>query len=255
MKYTHIRNATALLTYDEVSFLVDPYFSAKGEGLSYSAGTTRSPTADLPMPIEDIIEKATAVLVTHLHEDHFDIVAKAGLPKDMPILCTLPLVNELSLLGFANIVTIEPGMSWRGVNFMPVRAQHGPEHVLYRMGHVTGYVLRAPGEPSLYLMSDTILVDHVREAILREKPDVLVMNAGGAYSRGKDGPIIMDAEQVVEAMRLAPSTKGLAVHLEATDHCRVTRATLAVHVAAELSVASRLIIPSDGETILLQTSR
>jgi L-ascorbate metabolism protein UlaG (beta-lactamase superfamily) len=253
MKYTHIRNATALLAYNEVTFLVDPYFTARGDGLSYSGGAVRSPTADLPLSVDDIIARATAVLVTHLHEDHFDVVAKARLPKDLPILCTLPLVNELSLLGFSNVVALEPGMTWRGVTFIPVRAQHGPEHVLYRMGHVMGYVLRAAGEPSLYLMSDTILVDHVREAIAREKPDVLVMNAGGAFSRGKDGPIIMDAEQVIEAMQLAPSAKGIAVHLDATDHCRVTRASLCQHASAHPDIANRLIIPADGETVVLET--
>jgi L-ascorbate metabolism protein UlaG (beta-lactamase superfamily) len=255
MKYTHIRNATALLAYEDVTFLVDPYFSPKGAGASYSGGSTRSPVVDLPLSIDDILGRAAAVLVTHLHEDHFDAEAKARLPKDMPILCTLPLVNELSLLGFANIVALEPGMTWRGVTFLPVRAQHGPEHVLYRMGHVMGYVLRAAGEPSLYLMSDTILVDHVREAIAREQPDVLVMNAGGAFSRGKDGPIIMDAEQVMEVMRLAPLAKGLAVHLEATDHCRVTRASLSAHAASDPTIARRLILPADGDTILLEAQR
>jgi L-ascorbate metabolism protein UlaG (beta-lactamase superfamily) len=251
MRYTHLRNATALLAYPEATLLVDPFFTAKGESASYSGSGVRSPIVELPRPVEDIIAAADVVLVTHLHEDHFDAVAKARLPRDMPILTTPPLVAELTLLGFSAVTPIEPGMEWRGVRLTPVRAQHGPEHVLYRMGHVMGYVLRADGEPSLYLMSDTILVPHIREAILAERPDVLVMNAGGAFSRGKDGPIIMDADQALEAMRLAPQARGVAVHLEATDHCRVTRASLREAARAHPDLDRRLLIPADGETFEL----
>ncbi|WP_232275798.1 MBL fold metallo-hydrolase [Paenibacillus sp. 481] len=44
----------------------------------------RNPTVDLPLPIEAIIQ-VDAVIVTHLHPDHFDAVATEVLSKDMQI--------------------------------------------------------------------------------------------------------------------------------------------------------------------------
>jgi L-ascorbate metabolism protein UlaG (beta-lactamase superfamily) len=250
MDYTHIRNATALLNYGGIRLLIDPWFAEKGTLPSFGGGE-RNPTVDLPLPVDETIAGADAVLVTHLHEDHFDAVAKQRLPKDMPILCTLPLMAELSLLGFTAVTPLDPGTVWRDVTITPVMAQHGPPQVLYRMGHVVGYVLRAKAEPALYLASDTILTDSVREVIRDEAPEVIVMNAGGAFSRGKDGPIIMDAAQVIEALALAPGATGIAVHLGATDHCRVTRQSLRAAAAEHSAIASRLLIPEDGETLTL----
>lgn len=252
MQYRHIRNATALLRYAGTSFLVDPYLAPRGQGPSYSHSDTRSPLVDLPLPVETLVAAADALLLTHMHEDHFDAVARTQLPRDLPILCTLPLVDELKLLGFTQVVPVEPDMVWRGVTLLPTRSQHGPPDVLYRMGHVVGFLLRAPGEPSVHLVGDTILVDHVRADLLAHRPDVLVLNAGGAFSRGVSGPIIMDAPQVVEALQLLPRAQAIAVHLGATDHCRVTRESLRSHVSGvDPSLMDRLHIPQDGETVAI----
>ena len=46
----------------------------------------QNPMVDLPEPIEDIIAGVDTVIVSHLHADHFDEVAKERLPKDLPII-------------------------------------------------------------------------------------------------------------------------------------------------------------------------
>ncbi|WP_407526201.1 MBL fold metallo-hydrolase [Methylobacterium oryzisoli] len=253
MRYHHLRNATALLTIGGRTLLIDPWLSDRGAGPSFGGTDQRSPIVDLPLLIASIIDQANGVLLTHVHEDHFDARAKADLPRSMPILCTVPLVGELSLLGFTSIVAVDPGSDWEGITITPVMAQHGPPHVLYRMGHVVGYVLSAKNEPTVYLAADTILTDTVRAVISSHRPDVIIVNAGGAFSRGKDGPIIMDAAQVAETLALAPSATVIAVHLEATDHGRVTRSSLRDYIeAADASASRRLLIPADGEAVSLR---
>ena len=46
-----------------------------------------NPLVDLPMPVEDIINGIDAVIVTHLHLDHWDDIAKEVLPKRNKIIC------------------------------------------------------------------------------------------------------------------------------------------------------------------------
>ena len=46
-----------------------------------------NPLVDLPMPVEDIINGIDAVIVTHLHLDHWDDIAKEVLPKEIKLFC------------------------------------------------------------------------------------------------------------------------------------------------------------------------
>jgi L-ascorbate metabolism protein UlaG (beta-lactamase superfamily) len=40
---------------------------------------------DLPLSIKEIIKGIDAVIVTHLHEDHWDKYASKSIPKSIPI--------------------------------------------------------------------------------------------------------------------------------------------------------------------------
>ncbi|MEO3584121.1 MBL fold metallo-hydrolase, partial [Phocaeicola vulgatus] len=66
------------------------------------------------------------------------------------------------------------------------------------------------------------------------------------------GPIIPDENEVMQILDELPShIKLIAVHMDAIDHCQTTRAILrneATHHEADMS---RLIIPEDGETVVL----
>jgi hypothetical protein len=53
---------------------------------------------------------------------------------------------------------------------------------------------------------------------------------------------------VIETARAAPRATVVAVHLEALNHCPVTRAELRAAVDAA-GVGARVAIPADGETL------
>ncbi len=42
-----------------------------------------NPLVNLPTSIDEIINNAVAVIVTHLSPDHYDYAAKKALPKDV----------------------------------------------------------------------------------------------------------------------------------------------------------------------------
>src|ERR1043166_1868448 len=46
-----------------------------------------NPLVELPEPPEALVARLDAVLVTHLHQDHFDDTARRLLPRDKPLLC------------------------------------------------------------------------------------------------------------------------------------------------------------------------
>src|SRR5687767_7289181 len=81
-----IRNATMRLTYNGHVILTDPYLGRKYSYLSLG-GREQNPTVELPLPTEQAINGVEMVLVSHLHNDHFDPAAWEVLPKDIPIFC------------------------------------------------------------------------------------------------------------------------------------------------------------------------
>ena len=127
-------------------------------------------------------------------------------------------------------------------------ALHGHGLVGRLMGPGVGFVLRLPGEPSLYLSGDTVLTDEVRTALERERPDVAVLHAGGAQL-DIGSPILMTLDEQLEFVQLAPG-RVIAVHLEALDHCGITRDTLDDALTAA-GVSDRVDTPADGQTIVV----
>ena len=115
------------------------------------------------------------------------------------------------------------------------------------MAPVSGFVLTAPGEPVLYLAGDTVWCDEVRAALDEHRPDVVVVNAGGARFNEGD-PIVMTAGDVVAVARHAPEAAVVAVHLEAVNHCLETRADLRQRVHDE-RLGGRVTVPEDGALV------
>ena len=61
-------------------------------------------------------------------------------------------------------------------------------------------------------------------------------------------PILMGAEDVVRVHRLAPDARIVAVHMEALDHCTVTRDDVRATAEAH-GIAESVDVPEDGETL------
>ncbi|MNT60177.1 Beta-lactamase superfamily domain protein [compost metagenome] len=115
------------------------------------------------------------------------------------------------------------------------------------MGTVSGFVIEAPGAPSVYLAGDTIWCPEVAQTIERHQPEVVVVNAGAAqFEFG--GPITMTATDVAAVCRAAPKAHVVAVHMDAINHCRLTRQALRAHLDQE-GLSERVLIPADGETL------
>ena len=87
---------------------------------------------------------------------------------------------------------------------------------------MSGFVL-----DDLYLAGDTVWYEAVEETIERFTPRVAIVNAAGA-SFLEGGLIVMGIDDVREVVARVPVV--VAVHMEALNHCHLSRADLAAAV-------------------------
>lgn len=247
-----IRSATLKLNYAGRTFVVDPMLSAKGEFRSF-AGVEKNPTVPLPLPVEEIKKNVEFVLVTHTHIDHFDPAASAAFDKSTQLYIQPTDAAFFVTEKFLNAKPVNDSIVDGNIAIHRTSGQHGKGAVGDRMGNVSGFVLKAAGHPTIYIVGDCIFTDEILGNIKHYDPDYIIVNAGGAFITNfqVDGPIIMDESQVVQTAASSAKAKVIAVHLEALDHCPVTRVSLRNKASFLRIGEDKLLIPKDGEIIKL----
>jgi L-ascorbate metabolism protein UlaG (beta-lactamase superfamily) len=251
MRLRLIRNATLAVQIAGRHLLVDPMLDPAGARppVENTPNPARNPLCELPEPAEVVVQGLHGILVTHLHRDHLDDTAIELLPPDVPVFCQPEDAETLHGHGFADVRPIEAALDWDGVRLARTPGRHGTGSLGASLGPVSGFVLAAAEEPTLYIAGDTIWCEEVRTALDEHRPDAVVVNAGGARFLEGD-PIVMTADDVVAVARHAPSARVIAVHLEAINHCLLTRADLHQRLHEE-RLADRVTVPEDGAEVPL----
>lgn len=255
MKITQLRNATVILEFGAHRILVDPMLAERGAlpALKFFSDRQRNPLIDLPAQAEALLESVTHCLITHCQKGHFDHLDRAGKrwlrERQIPVICTAHDAGYLHERGLNTLPLTAAhyeSLPFLGGQIRTVPCLHGRGMVGRMMEHGVGYQIELPGEPSLYLSGDTILTPDIVKFVKRFQPDVSLVPAGGArFDIG--GDIIMGVDDVIEFTRAAPGTV-VANHLQALNHCPVTRRELGA-AAARAGLGGRLRIPADGETL------
>ena len=237
MRLTLVRNATLILELDGRRILVDPMLDDAGARppVEGTRNPVANPTAPLPFPPEDVVRGVDAVVVTHRHRDHLDGRAEELLPREVPVFCQPEDEESLRGLGLDACAVVDE-VDWDGLRISRTPARHGHGEMAALLAPVSGFVL-----DGLYVAGDTVWYEGVEETIDRYLPRVAVVNAGGAeFEEG--GLIIMGIDDVREVAARVPTV--VAVHLEALNHCYLTRAVLR-------GALPDVLVPDDGETLEL----
>lgn len=249
MEIQLIRHATMVITMKGQRLLLDPMLGPPGtmSAIPGVKNTSDNPLTALPVDLASLLSPS-AILLTHTHRDHWDTVAMENLPGTTPVLCQPTDIEKLSKAGFTELLPVENSRTWQGLTIYRTGGQHGTGEMGRSMGPVSGFVLTAEGEPRLYITGDTIWCSEVETALAQYDPDIIICFAGEArFSRGD--PITMGQEDIARLCRLAPRARVIAVHLEAWNHCCLTRPELKEYLR-ENSLTGQVLVPDNGECLV-----
>ncbi|MCE0537124.1 MBL fold metallo-hydrolase [Kineosporia rhizophila] len=228
---TFIGNATTIIRLGGFTLLTDPNFLHRGQRAYLGKGLWTRRLTDPACSIADL-PPLNAIVLSHLHGDHFDRVARAELDREPPLITTPAAAQRLQRYGFRTH-GLESWTEHRlelGTEQLTVHAVPG-FHARGLLGMVLppvmGSVLEhrtADGQTRRILISgDTLTGDHVDE--IRERFghfDTAIVHLGG--TRVLMHTVTMDAVQGVDYLQRARPGQVIPVHY---DDYRVFRSPLA----------------------------
>ena len=218
---TFLGTATLVIRLGSFTVLTDPNFLHQGQRAYLGKGLwSRRLTEPVGRP--DQLPPLDAVVLSHLHGDHFDRVARRHLPRVMPVITTPQAAKKLDRWGFETRglrpwadETLTKGTETLTVRALPAIHARGLMGTL--LPPVMGSMLehRVDGVPGLrlYLSGDTLTGDHISEIARREPDiDVAVMHLGG--TRVLLHTVTMDADQGVDFLNRVRPRQAVPVHYD-----------------------------------------
>jgi L-ascorbate metabolism protein UlaG (beta-lactamase superfamily) len=258
---TFVGTATTVLRLGAFTLLTDPNFLHRGQRAYLGYGLTSKRLTE-PSLQPHQLPALDAVLLSHLHGDHFDRVARRGLPKDLQVVTTPQAARKLDRWGFrasTGLRTWQEHVFERGTERLRVTAVpavHGPGLVDRLMPQVMGSVveLEQAGTVTLrlYLTGDTLYRKRLAD-IQRRFPeiDAMVVHLGGTRIMGV--LLTMDGRQGADLVQLLEPRMTVPVH---TDDYTVFRSPLSDFCAevAHRDVRTEIRSVARGERISLRAA-
>lgn len=253
IKVRLIRHATLQVVINEKKILVDPFLAPKDtyDPIIWTSNGIRNPMVNLPFDeatLKELIRETDLVLVTHTHNDHWDVTAQQLIPKDKPIAGQVEDEAKFRQQGFTQVTALRDQVTWNGITITRTEGEHGTGEIGEKMAPVSGFVLQA-GKDSLYIAGDTIWCAAVQTALEKHRPTSLVLNTGAARFDMGD-PITMTASDVIQVAQHTPSNHIICVHMDTVNHCYLKRPQLDAELK-QAGLSGRYLIPADGEWIAL----
>jgi L-ascorbate metabolism protein UlaG (beta-lactamase superfamily) len=222
-----IGNATVLIQYQGLCVVTDPNFLHRGERVHLGYGLTAERLTEPAIPLQ-ALPPIDLVVLSDLHEDHFDQLVQQHLRHDVPIVTTKEAAERLGRLGFTqryglsrwDSLTVRKGAATLRITAMPAR--HGARAVAWLLPNVMGSVLDFAAGPSgsayrIYISGDTVVYDGLAQ-IPRRFPDIdlALLHLGGARLLGMFD-VSMDGADGVRMMRLIAPQRVIPLHTDDYD--------------------------------------
>ena len=219
-----VGNATVILRYAGFTILTDPNFLHRGDHVHLGHGMTAARRTDPALELEEL-QPIDFVILSHMHEDHFDREVERKLDRNLPIVTTPHAAADLTSKGFRAakaLNTWEPLTVSKGGARVRVRAMpgaHASGAVAKMMPPVMGSLLEFENSRGgvafrIYITGDTVLVDDLKE-IPRRFPDIdlALLHLGGTMFFGLL-LVTMDPKQGVEVIRLVKPKTAIPIHYD-----------------------------------------
>ncbi len=221
---TYLGGPSAVLEYGGLRFLLDPTFD---EPQTYEdPGSTPLVKTRGPALGPDEIGQIDVVLASH-HE-HPDNLDTRGAEFAMSAALVLSTQRAGDDLGSPVVGLAEWGHHAVGlVDITAMPALHGPPGSEEWVGPVIGYLLQAPGQPSVYISGDNASLDLVSEIADRYAPiGIAILFAGAARVAAIDAPLTLTSQDAARAAGLLQAGRVVGLHTEDWEHFSETRADL-----------------------------
>jgi L-ascorbate metabolism protein UlaG (beta-lactamase superfamily) len=254
-----IGTATAILRLGPFVLLTDPNFLHKGQRAYLGKGLVSKRLTEPSLQPRDLPD-LDVVLLSHLHGDHFDRIARRELPHDLPVLTTPAAARKLDRWGFSSTTglrtweseTLDDG-EWR-LTITAAPGVHGPGLARHLLPPVMGSVLELSRagrvELRVYISGDTLYRPWLAEVVDRHGPiDAAVLHLGGTRALGL--LVTMDADQGAALAGLLRPAVTVPVH---HDDYTVFRSPLEdfLRRCREESVPTEVRPVGRGETVSLR---
>ncbi len=254
LKIHHIRNATMLIETEKAVILIDPMLGEQGIMPPFTLfrhKARKNPTVALPKNTTSLLQKVTHCLITHRHPDHLDTAGiRFLINNNIPVICSIKDKNILQKKGLHIVQALKywEKQSFLGGTIEGIPAKHGYGFIAKPMGNVIGFYVKLPNKKSIYLSSDTIYTAAVAKVLKEYKPEISVL-ASGAAQFDVFKHLIMNVDDILKFIKNS-SGKVIANHLEAVNHCSLTRKKLR-NILIEHKVTTQVLIPEDGEVMVI----
>jgi L-ascorbate metabolism protein UlaG (beta-lactamase superfamily) len=233
-----IGTATTLLRLGPFTLLTDPNFLHEGQRAYLGKGLfSRRRTEPALQPAA--LPRLDGIVLSHLHGDHFDRIAKRELGRNLPVFTTPEASRCLRDWGFHGAMPMPPWTSQTleahgsRLEITSIPGEHAPDFARRLLPPVMGSVLElhSPGAVRpwrIYVTGDTLYRPWLREVVDRCGPiDAAIVHLGGTRVLGI--LVTMDADQGADLVQLIEPRLTVPVHY---DDYTVFRSPLEDFVAA-----------------------
>ena len=253
-----VGTATTLLRLGPFTLLTDPNFLHRGQRAYLGKGLFSKRLTEPSLQPEDL-PALDGVLLSHLHGDHFDRIARERLDRDLPVLTTPAASRKLSSWGFASahgMATWETAAFGDGsasLTVTSVPGRHAPGAFQRAFPPVMGSVLELQEGDAppfrVYVTGDTLCYPWLRDVSERCGPvDAMVIHLGGTRALGL--LVTMDGDQGADLVDLVRPGVTVPVH---HDDYTVFRSPLADFLTAcrDRDAPTQVRPVARGETVPL----
>lgn len=254
-----IGTATTILRLGRFTLLTDPNFLHRGQRAYLGYGLFSKRLTEPAMGVQELPD-LDAVVLSHLHADHFDGIARRQLSRDLPVMTTPAAAAKLRRWGFSGARGMRP---WevrrfeRGAETLTITAcpgQHGPRGVHRLLPPVMGSVIELRHGRAVrlrvYVTGDTLCRPYLREVSARVGAvDAMVLHLGGTRAMGV--LVTMDGTQGADLVEMIAPRLAIPIH---HDDYTVFRSPLSDFTSEmeRRGLAARLRTVGAGEVVSLR---
>ncbi|MET7795570.1 MBL fold metallo-hydrolase [Streptomyces decoyicus] len=219
-----IGNATTLLTFGDLTLLTDPNFLHRGQYAYLGYGLVSRRLTEPALGVDELPPDLDAIVLSHLHGDHWDRTARRHLDRSLPVVTTPHASRRLhGLHRFHRAVGLR---TWQDhtlvskgtqVRITALPGRHAKGALTFLLPPVMGSLLEfgpagGPVRFRLYVTGDTLLYDGLAEIGSRYPHlDFTVLHLGGTLLPG-GFMVTMDGAQGAELVSRLRTSKALPVH-------------------------------------------